>query len=204
MFESFILAGGRSTRMGTDKAFLMLGGKTFLDRIRDSLKTAGTRRVSVVTAHGKDDGGGLSGISVIGDIYPGRGALGGIHSSLVSCSERYAAIVACDYPFVSAELFSLLHRTVETEAADVAVPVQPDGIVQPLCGLYDAEKCLLEIESMMEAPDLGRSVREMLERMNTREITYEEYSDLENSERLLLNVNSKEDLENARALLEDK
>src|SRR6185369_5390496 len=99
--EAFILAGGASSRMGTDKSLLPIEGQTFTERIAETLLTV-TDSVSVV---GRQSDSSLPSVA---DVYPQWGALGGLHAALTACKRAWAIVVACDLPFVRAELFSFL------------------------------------------------------------------------------------------------
>ncbi|MCA1593355.1 MAG: molybdenum cofactor guanylyltransferase [Acidobacteria bacterium] len=102
--EGFILTGGASSRMGTDKAHLRLGDQTFVEKIRDALAEL-MGQVSVVSS--KPDAAAC-GLPVVPDVYPGRGAMSGLHSALAHARAPWAAVVSCDLPFVTGELFRQL------------------------------------------------------------------------------------------------
>src|SRR5262245_22531689 len=102
--EAFILAGGASSRMGTDKARLLLDGKTFIERIAQTLSDFAAR-VVIVGQHSED----LDLESVI-DIHPKWGALGGIETALTNCKTEWAFVIACDLPFVTADLCRRLNN----------------------------------------------------------------------------------------------
>src|ERR687889_1175002 len=91
--EAFILAGGASSRMGTDKSQLPLEGQTFTERITETLLRV-TDSVFVVGSEA--------------DVYPQWGALGGLHAALTACKREWAIVVACDLPFVTPELIFYL------------------------------------------------------------------------------------------------
>ena len=103
----FILTGGQSRRMGTDKSGLMLEGQSFIERIAGELSVATTS----VTIVGTYPAGTRSRIDLptVSDIYPEWGALGGVHAALSACSAVWALIVACDFPFVTGQLFARSH-----------------------------------------------------------------------------------------------
>src|SRR5262245_41421360 len=116
--EAFILAGGASRRMGTDKSQLLIERQTFTERIAETLLEL-TDSVSVV---GRERHSTLPSIP---DVYPQWGALGGMHAALAACKREWAIIVACDLPFVTAELISFLaEMRVDHEAV---VPIQLDA-----------------------------------------------------------------------------
>src|SRR5216110_1456826 len=132
--EGFILVGGASSRMGSDKSQLVFGGQTAVERIAAELRSV-TSQVSLV---GLPDEGQNSVFKTIPDVHPRWGALGGIHAALGASQAKWAVIVACDLPFVTRELFQRLLQLAEEgepELFDAVVPIQPDERVQPLCAL---------------------------------------------------------------------
>lgn len=189
--EAFILAGGKSSRMGTDKAQLRLGAQSFPERIAAALSSVAAR-VSVVGAH--VEGGGAW--RFVPDVYAEWGALGGLHAALVSCRSEWAAVVACDLPFVTRELFVRLAGARENFAA--VVPVQLDGRVQPLCALYRREPCLRRAEALIAAGE--RRPRALLDEVNARRVPFSELSDLPGAAYFFTNVNTPEDYAQARTL----
>jgi molybdopterin-guanine dinucleotide biosynthesis protein A len=189
--EGFILAGGASSRMGEDKSRLTLGGRTFVESATRTLRAV-TTCVSVVSSR---DGAESHGLPLVRDLRAGVGALGGLHASLASCRAEWAAVVACDLPFVTGELLTRL-VSMCADDMDAVVPVQEDGRLQPLCALYRSRVCLEEVEEMIRADELRP--RLLLSRVRARRVAFEELSDLEGSRRLFLNVNTPEDY--ARAL----
>src|ERR1035437_4945477 len=109
----FIIAGGKSSRMGADKAFLEFGGQTLLDRavnvmseVCDSVRIVGDP--AKFTKYGSTRYG-----SVVADIFSGCGPLAGIHAALVHSPAEVNLMVAEDMPFVSRELVAFLFATAE-------------------------------------------------------------------------------------------
>jgi molybdopterin-guanine dinucleotide biosynthesis protein A len=194
--EGFILLGGASSRMGTDKSRLDLGGKQFVDRIASALSFLATK-VSVVGA--KDSASGWQ-LPFVSDIYEKWGALGGLHAALASCKSEWAAIVACDLPFVSGELFVRLASL--RENFDSVVPIQYDGRLQPLCALYRCTPCLPVAVELIENGE--RRPRELFKFVNTRLVAMSELSTLSNSRHFFMNVNTVEDYELAKAVMGDR
>lgn len=192
--EGFILAGGKSSRMGSDKARLRLGGQSFVEKIASAL-AAITKTVSVV---GAQDAGGTW--AVVPDVHGQWGALGGLHAALAACDSEWAAIVACDLPFVTGELFIRLAGW--RENFEAVVPVQADGRLQPLCALYRKRACLSRAEELIAAGE--RRPRLLLEEVRTRRIMPEELADLSAAELFFINVNTPSDYARAQAAAGDK
>lgn len=131
---AFVLAGGKSTRMGTDKALVMFEGRTLLDR---ALETA--RRVSRGVFIAGDPQKYSSFGPCIPDVYTQCGPLGGINAALRSTQTEFNAMLAVDLPFVTGELLQfLLDRARDSAAAIVTVPRSDHGL-QPLCAVYRRE-----------------------------------------------------------------
>jgi molybdopterin-guanine dinucleotide biosynthesis protein A len=133
---AFILAGGKSSRMGADKAFLRFQGATLLERATSIVGQA-SDKVFVSGPREK------FGPEAIEDILPGRGPLGGIYAALASSSADLNLILAVDLPFVEADFLKYLVRRAEaeirrqTESGGVmAVVPRARGGWQPLCALY--------------------------------------------------------------------
>jgi molybdopterin-guanine dinucleotide biosynthesis protein A len=162
----FVLAGGKSSRMGagTDKTFLEFGGQTLLDR---ALAVMGTvcDRVAIVGDPAKfTKSGSPKYESVVADLFPGCGPLAGIHAALAHSSAEFNLMLAVDMPFVSGELLAFLLAAAEESDAIVTVPRTGRGL-QPLCAVYRrdfflfAEKALREGKYKIDAVFSSASVR---------------------------------------------
>jgi len=192
--EGFILAGGKSRRMGTDKSQLVLGGQSFIERIAVELAAA-TSSVTVVsgspeleTRNSKLETG-FKPLKTATDIFPEWGALGGVHAALAACSASWALVVACDFPFVTSELFATLARG--REAFEAVAPIQEDGIPQPLCSLYRVEPCLSLAEQLIKSGE--RKPIALLQSVRTRWVSFSELSELPGADRFFDNINTPED-----------
>ena len=157
----FILAGGKSSRMGpnTDKAFLDFHGQSLLDR---ALAVAGMvcDRVTIVGDPAKLANYG----PVLADIFSGCGPLAGIHAALTHSTAELNLMLAVDMPFVSRELLAFLFATAEASDAVITVPRTSRGF-QPLCAVYRrdfsmvAEQALRAGRYKVDAAFSGVSVR---------------------------------------------
>jgi molybdopterin-guanine dinucleotide biosynthesis protein A len=131
---AFILAGGKSTRMGTDKAFVMLDGRTLLARALELARSV-TADVRIVGDAGKFGAFG----PVVEDVFRGCGPLGGIHAALRASSAELNLMLAVDVPFVSRELLQYLIERARSAASASVTVVRAGGRVQPLCAVYRRE-----------------------------------------------------------------
>jgi molybdopterin-guanine dinucleotide biosynthesis protein A len=129
---AFILAGGKSTRMGTDKAFVVLDGRTLLARALDVARAV-TADVRIVGDAAKF----AAFAPVVEDVFPGCGPLGGIHAALRASTTELSLMLAVDVPFVSAALLEYL--IARAGSCSAIVTVARVGGWQPLCALYRRE-----------------------------------------------------------------
>ena len=127
---AFVLAGGKSTRMGSDKAFLRLGDETLLSR---ALKTAGAVSADVRIVGDAQKFAAFG--RVVEDVYRDRGPLGGIHAALSSTTTELNLMLAVDLPFVIPKFLKYLLGRTRESGAMVTVPRADSGL-QPLCAVY--------------------------------------------------------------------
>jgi molybdopterin-guanine dinucleotide biosynthesis protein A len=189
--EGFILVGGASSRMGTDKAMLTLDGHSFVERILGALSSV-TSEISLVGDPEKC--APWPRLTAVRDVHVRWGALGGLHAALAACRAQWAAVVACDLPFVTGEL--LVRLASLRENFDAIVPVQADGRRQPLCALYRANDCFERATKLIEAGE--RRPRALLELVRTRLVAFDELRDLRGAEHFFANVNTPADYINAQ------
>jgi molybdenum cofactor guanylyltransferase len=130
----FVLAGGKSTRMGADKAFLRWQEGTLLEHAL-ALARELTPEVRIV-ANGEKFAS--LGFVVIEDIYHGRGPLGGIHAALATTASAWNLMLAVDLPLLNRQLLSYLVTRARESQATVTVP-HVGGRLQPLCAVYRRE-----------------------------------------------------------------
>lgn len=127
---AFILAGGRSTRMGTDKAFAVLDGRTLLERALDLARSV-TSDLRIVGDPAKF----ASFAPVVEDLFAACGPLGGIHAALLSSQTDLNLILAVDTPFVTPSFLEYLLTRAKDSRAVITVPHTSRGW-QPLCAIY--------------------------------------------------------------------
>jgi molybdopterin-guanine dinucleotide biosynthesis protein A len=185
----FILAGGKSTRMGADKAFVEYAGRTLLARVLDVARSV-TPNVHIVGSPEKF----APFAPVVEDIFRDRGPLGGIHAALQSSLTELNLMLAVDTPFVSwAFLQYLIRQARNAPAAAVIVP-RSDGTRQPLCAIYRREFAAAA-ESALRA---GRNrIDRLFDEIHTRVVEQEEFEAAGFSPALFRNLNTPEELSRA-------
>jgi len=197
--DAFILIGGQSSRMGRDKALVRLGGKTLAERALSTVRAAlPDGRATFVARNAAQFGieAIIAGAPFVFDLIEGRGPLGGLHTALSYARTEWIFVMACDYPFVTPELIELLRSQIADEFGAV-VPEQADGRLQPLCAFYNVMAARPIVEEIIERPRVPPPMHEIVDRLNSRVVSYSEYSELEVSSGLFANINTPDDLADA-------
>ena len=182
-----ILSGGKSSRMGENKAFLPINGERLIDRTVRLFRMV-FREVIIVTTSPLDyldqNAAGVT------DIYPGKGALGGIYTGLFYAREEHAFIAACDMPFLNRALLD--HMISRLSGYDIVVPATPEG-PEPLHAVY-AQRCLPVIRGLIERNRLKIIGFYPGHRILT--ISQEVIRSFDPEGKMFLNVNTPDDLRN--------
>jgi len=128
-----ILVGGKSRRMGRNKAYLSINGEFFLSRLLAQLKEFEEVLLSADSAEKY----ACENIKIVEDIYPGCGPIGGIYSALRCCRSDYLLALGCDMPLFQKELAHYMTAFVDAYH-DAFVLVTRENHAQPLCAIYSA------------------------------------------------------------------
>lgn len=186
-----ILAGGKSRRMGSDKAFMEVGQAGMIQLVAAELQKVFKE---ILIAGGSEETGRRLGLTVVADLIPGGGPLSGIHAALKTSSHNKCLVVPCDMPFLKAEMAALMVSF--AEGYDVTVPT--DGTYfQPLFAVYD-KNCINAIEHALQA---GRyKVVDFYPQVSVNYVNENYLRELADTGRAFFNVNTPSDLLQARAM----
>jgi molybdopterin-guanine dinucleotide biosynthesis protein A len=190
-----ILAGGRSSRMGTDKAFVRVLGRPLIELVLEQVRGVGGETLIVTN---QPEPYAYLGLPLFGDVLPGKGALGGVYSALSAATRPYVACTACDMPFLSRPLLDYLASL--RREADVVVP-RLGGEAEPFRSIY-SRACLAPIRAALDA---GRMrVVSFYPDVRVRFVEEPEIDHFDPRHVSFFNVNRPEDLEAARQLAEQQ
>jgi len=183
-----ILAGGKSSRMGSDKGLAEFDGQPLINSVLKVVDDITGNIIIISNQEGYED----LGYPVFEDIHKNKGPAGGIHSALTHSDCDYNLVLACDMPNVNADLIRyLITHNDDDSNFDAYVPRYEENI-EPLCTIY-SKSCLHQIEVCIKENDL--KMMDILKKLKTKYI--EITSDLDfYSPSLFENVNTKQDLEN--------
>jgi len=181
----FILLGGKSSRYGSNKAFVEIEGVRLVDRVARVMKSI-FHRVLLVT-NTPDEYEYLK-IPMIEDLIKGLGPMGGIYTGLMTLSDEAGFFVACDMPFLSESL--IRHMVDVRDDFDIVVP-RMDWMLEPLHALY-SKKCLPVIHEA-----IGQDQHQILKcfaELRVRYVDEEELRLWDPELRSFFNINKPQDL----------
>jgi len=186
----YILLGGRSRRMGRDKALLEWHERPLAVWMAELVKRA-CGNVTLVGPAEKYSG---LGFPLIEDVFEGQGPLGGIHAALSHSKDRLSLIAGCDMPYLTAEFLRFLLEVARKSGADAVVPESETRRLEPLCAVY-ATACRPAVEEALR--NGYRKISQALERLRLRRVTCAEWRPLDPQRRLFRNLNTPQDYEAA-------
>ncbi len=185
-----ILAGGKSTRMGRNKALVKIKEHKMLEGIARVLSD----EFPEIIISANENLFESLGIKTVPDIFPGCGPLAGIHACLKASSYHVNLLVACDMPFVNLRLAAYMVKL--AAGYDAIVPAMGD-YYQPLFAVY-TKNCLTIIENQLrQGPS---KVTSFYPKVKTRFVGTEEIRKFGDPERIFFNVNTPIDLDLAKVM----
>ncbi|HOU43337.1 MAG TPA: molybdenum cofactor guanylyltransferase [Anaerolineaceae bacterium] len=187
MWTIVIEAGGKSTRMGMDKALMPFNGEPLIQRIIRRLDGVGDEMMIVAN---QPEPYRMLGLRVVPDVIPGSGALSGVHTALACASHPFVIITACDLPFVNAHLIREAMRHLVEEDLDVVIPRTEQGL-EPFHAVYRRETCLPAAESAIR--DGYKRIISWFHHVRVLELPVENFRHLDPQGITFLNVNTPEE-----------
>ena len=139
-----IMAGGMSSRMGTDKSFVPLHGRPMIEHVLAKVNDLGTETIIIANQRERYL---YLGLPIFSDIYTNHGPLGGLHTALNYATNPYILVVACDMPWLNRALLNYL-ISLRTQF-EVVVP-RWGQFPEPMHALY-AQTCKEHVERNLEA-----------------------------------------------------
>lgn len=189
-----VLAGGKSRRMGMDKAFIPLGGRTLIKRVTDVLAGIFSEVVIVVCADLNPQYADLP-HRILKDQISGLGPMGGIETALKSLSGKGLFVVAADMPFLNPEVIQAI--LTYSEDYDLVIPVL-SGRLHPLHAFY-APQCLPVVEKAIRHKQLA--VHLLSEEVNSYLFPEAAFRNLDPELHSIVNINTPEGLVEAQERL---
>lgn len=186
---SIILAGGASSRTSEYKAFIKFGYKMLIEMVIEKLKPLFEDIIIIANQPDKYQSFGLK---IIKDIIPNKGPLAGLYTGLTVSKSIYNFIVSCDMPFLCPELIEYIKKQIN--GYDIIIPKTTTRI-EPLHAIYSKD-CLTAIEKNLTQDIL--SLKSFFSQFNVRYILENEIIPFCTPERAFFNINTDENVEEAR------
>ncbi len=184
-----ILAGGKNSRISLTKALIKLGPTTIIENTVTLFKHLFSE--VIVVANFWEDYQNL-GVTLVRDIIPDKGPLGGLYSGLKASSSFYNFVVACDMPFIDTAIIQHLQRYSRDNLFNIIVP-EYNGFIEPLFAIYSRD-CIEGIAESLKNDRL--KIRDFFTQVKVKEVSCHQFHSVEKS---FFNINTKEDLNRARA-----
>lgn len=169
-----VLAGGKSSRFGKNKALQLIGKEVFIQKSANLLKKIFSK--VVISANGAEEYNFLK-LPIIKDEFKNKGPLGGIYSALKK-EKQNIFVLACDLPFVEEKLIQLI---LNNNTKNPVIFASSNGNTQPLCGLYKLE-VLAKLEKCLLSKNY--SVKNFLSKVTHKKITANKFA------KNLVNINT--------------
>ncbi len=185
--NAIILCGGRSSRMGFDKAFLRLGGKTLVERQVEFLKERFGKFILVTNSPWQYKA--MSRVKIVTDIVPGLGPMGGLYTGLKNSDSEYNFVTACDLPFISQDLASYMAGSIK-QGFQAVIP-HHQGKYQPLYAVY-SRSCLGKISEALAAGKL--KLARLLSEFKVKKVAGNELLRFGDPDVFFRNINTPQDL----------
>lgn len=183
--SGFVLAGGRSRRMGCDKAYLKVNGQPLLLQAVNLLKS----HVGSATVLGPRGRYESLGVPVLPDRWPGRGPLGALLTGLESSANGWNVFLACDLPLINGKFIELLLRSMLVGGFEAVVPYMT-GAWHPLCAAY-RRTCAAPMRRALEGGE--SAIINVLPHLQVNVITSVHLKSAGIEEDVFENINSPED-----------
>ncbi len=177
-----ILAGGKSSRMGQDKALLTYDNTSFIQKLCEELDFFEEKYI----ARGSNPDCMQKDWTRVDDIYAERGPIGGIHAVLSTCTAGAMFFASCDMPLLQRGLVEKICGLLEEET-DAVIAVSADGRIHPLCGVYRKS-----VTALLEQQILSGNHR-LMKALEQLQVVYLKLSEQESL--LLQNINTQEEYE---------
>ncbi|MEW6349558.1 MAG: molybdenum cofactor guanylyltransferase [Thermodesulfobacteriota bacterium] len=184
--SAIVLAGGKSRRMrGRNKALIDLAGRPLVERVVEVMRQI-FREILLITNTPEEFE--FLGVPMLPDLLPGRGSFGGLYTGLSASTSEHAFLVACDMPFLNAQVIRYL--VAEVDRFDVVVP-RVAGFLEPLHAVY-SRACLPRIRDLLDRGEL--KIISLFPDVRVREVPESELRRFDEDLRCFMNINTPEDL----------
>ena len=180
-----IMAGGKSSRMGQNKAFVKFQGRPMIEIVKERVSAFGDELILITN---KPDEYAHLGLPMFSDLYTDHGPLAGIYTAVTHATYPHTLIVACDMPWLNPDL--LTYMISQRHTADIIVP-RWHKFPEPLHAIY-SKACLAPIQANLEAKRL--KITRFFNKVSVNYLDNEKIREVGGNGRSFANINTPEDL----------
>lgn len=194
-FSCMVLAGGKGSRLGSNKLLKTVGEKNLLEHVIGVIDSF-NKEIILVSAREQSlpQVTYISKLRIVHDIHPGKGVLGGLYTGLVASKSFYNLVVASDMPFLNRKLLSYMIQC--AEGFDAVIP-RLGNMVEPVHSIY-SKNCIGPIEGLLKKDIL--KISDLFPLIKIKYIETEEIERFDPQHLSIFNINTASDLERAREL----
>lgn len=189
--SGIILAGGKSQRLGRNKAFEKISGEQLICTVNRKLREV-AGEIIIVTSRETSNFDYPPEAKVLVDIVPGKGPLSGILTGLSATVSECSVVAACDMPFINVQLLRYLIE--RSPGYDAVVPHSSADTIEPLCAVY-SKRCINALKRNLESGRLD--IRSLFSQIKANYIPVEECRKIDPELLSFINVNNPDDLKRA-------
>lgn len=194
MISVSIQAGGRSKRMGENKALKNFLGVPLIQRIFERVKPI-AEEINILSL--QPDLFKFLGVPVYSDLYQGVGLIGGIFTAIKISNLDYVAPVGCDMPFLSIALFTAEIAEMVSSDVDVIIPESASGL-EPLHAIYRRETCLLPIEKAILSGEYR--IVSWFDQVKVKVLSSNDVQKIDPSPNIFMNLNTPDEFQRAEQI----
>lgn len=191
---AIILAGGKSSRMGFDKQFIMIDNKTIVDLIVEKLRN---RFSDIIVVTNKKECYTDKNVILTSDLIPNRGPLSGIHAGLVKSNSKFNFVIGCDMPNINLRYIDYMVGKIENTDYKGCITKLEDWI-EPMYAFYSKD-LVKDIETYLS--NNKRAIFPFLKEQNIYYVEEEQARKYSENWEIFQNLNTKEDLEKYKSAL---
>jgi len=196
LLTGIILAGGKSRRLGRDKALELFNERPLIFSVIDAIRSSVDEIILIVNDSArKKELAFIKNVKIVVDTYIDSGSLGGIYSGLLEAKNSNAIVLACDMPFVSKNIINTMKNRMGSNV-DIVIP-ETDGYKHSTHAIYN-KNCLEVIDQQLKQNEY--KISKIFSKCKTIIITENEIDEIEPNSKSFFNINNESDLDKANQI----
>ncbi len=201
---AIILAGGKSSRMQSNKVFLKIKGEPLVKHVVRVTSRISNHIILAIGKHDREENYASilpKSVKITRDKTEKKAALYGMITGLETIETDYAVILAVDTPFININVIKQLQ--IEAQGFDVAIPVWPNGNIEPLYAVYNVATTIWAFKKAVEEGE--NRIKDVINKLkHINYVPVEKFKDLDANLNCFFNINTPKDFKTAEQILSRK